>query len=79
MTIKVIIFFCRYSCVSVYIVPTGVAYGKYPKFDELMAMTQGVFFQDHLIQEFIPSMPHLHQQLRKYGADDTTSIISSSD
>ncbi|XP_033634755.1 uncharacterized protein LOC117296022 [Asterias rubens] len=44
--------------------PRGVAYGKYPKFDELMAMTQGVFFQDHLIQEFIPSMPHLHQQLQ---------------
>ncbi|XP_033634557.1 ubiquinone/menaquinone biosynthesis C-methyltransferase UbiE-like isoform X2 [Asterias rubens] len=43
--------------------PSGVPYNAYHKFDELMALTQGPFFRDQLVQKFIPSVPELHQQL----------------
>ncbi|XP_071795140.1 S-adenosylmethionine-dependent methyltransferase Rv2258c-like [Asterias amurensis] len=44
--------------------PRGVSYDKYAHFDELMAGMNQEFFNDCLIQSFLPSMPKLHQQLQ---------------
>ncbi|XP_038079119.1 ubiquinone/menaquinone biosynthesis C-methyltransferase UbiE-like [Patiria miniata] len=43
--------------------PPGVSNSQYPKFDELMELTQGPWFHNKFLQEFIPSMPQIQKQL----------------
>ncbi|XP_022087018.1 uncharacterized protein LOC110977324 [Acanthaster planci] len=43
--------------------PPGVPFSQYPRFDELMTVTQGPWFHTKMIQEFIPSMPQIQKQL----------------
>ncbi|XP_038078783.1 uncharacterized protein LOC119746072 [Patiria miniata] len=45
--------------------PPGVSYDKYGKFDELMTAMNQVFFREHLVQNFFPTMPKVYQQLQQ--------------
>ncbi|XP_038076642.1 demethylmenaquinone methyltransferase-like [Patiria miniata] len=45
--------------------PAGVEYDKYPKLDEVLDKLHQPFFRDQFLQEFIPSMPKLLQQLKR--------------
>ncbi|XP_071794724.1 S-adenosylmethionine-dependent methyltransferase Rv2258c-like isoform X1 [Asterias amurensis] len=45
--------------------PAGVSMDKYPNFDQVLDKLHDPFFRDQFLQEFIPSMPHLNQQLIK--------------
>ncbi|XP_022097368.1 uncharacterized protein LOC110982906 [Acanthaster planci] len=45
--------------------PAGVEYDQYPKFDEVLDKLHEPFFRDQFLQEFIPSMPKLLQQLKQ--------------